>query len=137
MLKKLLKKRSDLARKRDEAQKRLDDLDGRIEALVGPAAMETRVQAGKDTGAVTFEYDGVRVTVTVPKVVSWNEDLLQRIAQGLQAAGEDPAQYIRFRYSVPENAYTHWPDSIRRVFEPARVMVPGRPKYAFKEVGHA
>lgn len=85
-----------------------------------------------DSGTAHVLEDGIDVVVTIPKTVDWNQEELAKSIEAVKSWGEDPHEYVTTKLSVSENAYKAWPAAIRKVFEPARTMAPGKPKFAFK-----
>lgn len=85
-----------------------------------------------DSGTAHVVEDGVDVVVTIPKKVDWDQRELARSVETVKSWGEDPGEYVSTKLSVSEAAYKSWPKTIRQIFEPARTMTPGKPKFAFK-----
>jgi len=90
-------------------------------------AQALRREAGKDTGTVRFDCDGVTVVAELPKRVDWDQALIAGVVERIRAGGDDPGQYVEIAIKVPERKYTAWPDHIRRQFEPARTVRTGKP----------
>ena len=104
-------------------------LDGAISLKYADRAQDTRQEAGKDTGTIRFEDDGVTVIAELPKRIDWDQALLAQIAENIAAAGEDPAEFIETKLSVSERKYGALPESWRKGFEPARTVRTGKPKF--------
>jgi hypothetical protein len=98
-------------------------------------AAQQRKAKGKDTGSVTFEIDGCKVTADLPKSVDWNQAKLREAVAGLVEMQEDPAEYVSTEHKVAEAKYVAWPKSLQKLFEPARTLGVGKPTYkvALKE----
>jgi hypothetical protein len=103
-----------------------DWLDGAIALRFSGRADEERRAAGKDTGTVRFEHDGVTVVADLPKKVEWEQRLIADMVERIRAAGEDPTQYVEITIKVPERKYVAWPDNIRAAFAPARTVKTGK-----------
>lgn len=88
----------------------------------------------KDYGAgtVNIESHEYNIKAVVSKRVKWDQDKLAEIYQRIQEHGENPAQYVKVKYDVSENAYKNWPDAIARAFEPARSVEVTAPKFTFE-----
>ncbi|MGI6247266.1 MAG: hypothetical protein ACOYJQ_16085 [Pseudochelatococcus sp.] len=112
-----------------QAKSVADWLDGAISLKYADRAQDTRQEAGKDTGTIRFEDDGVTVIAELPKRIDWDQALLAQIAENIAAAGEDPAEFIETKLSVSERKYTALPESWRKGFEPARTVRTGKPKF--------
>ncbi|MBF0185355.1 MAG: hypothetical protein HQM06_13365 [Magnetococcales bacterium] len=103
-----------------------DLLNGAFARRFGDLANNLRSEAGKTTGIVHFQDGLFEITADMPKKVEWDQGKLAGIVQTIREAGDDPAQYVETTLEVSERKYTAWPDNIRRVFEPARTLKPGR-----------
>lgn len=104
-------------------------LDGALLRRYGEAARQVRLAAGKDFGVVHLDDGPLRVTVDIPKRVTWDQTQLQGIAERIRAAGEDPAEYVETAYRVSESRYNAWPENIRGQFAQARTVKPGKPSF--------
>jgi len=110
-----------------EAAKQMKDrLDGATALRFASQADAQRRAAGKDTGTVRFERDGVTVVADLPKKVDWDQALIAAVVERIRAAGDDPSQYVDIAIKVPERKYGAWPDSIRAAFAPARTVKTGK-----------
>ncbi|NDW45406.1 hypothetical protein [Ruegeria sp. PrR005] len=112
-----------------QAKSVADWLDGAISLKYADRAQDTRQEAGKDTGTIRFEDDGVTVIAELPKRIDWDQALLTQIAENIASAGEDPAEFIETKLSVSERKYSALPESWRKGFEPARTVRTGKPKF--------
>ncbi len=112
-----------------QAKSVADWLDGAISLQYADRARDTRQEAGKDTGTIRFEDDGVTVIAELPKRIDWDQALLAQIAENIASAGEDPAEFIETKLSVSERKYGALPESWRKGFEPARTVRTGKPKF--------
>lgn len=93
-----------------------------------------RVQAergliGKDFGVVHVRDGALRVSVDVPKRVTWDQKLLGSIARSITGAGERIEDYMEVQYSVSESRFNNWPPALREQFAAARTVKPGKPAY--------
>ncbi|KEQ17149.1 hypothetical protein [Endozoicomonas numazuensis] len=92
-------------------------------------ASQIRAQLQQEFGEISFEDEGVRVLVDLPREVSWDQQKLKAIAQRIQEQGEDPSEFLDVHYSVPQEKFDRWPQEVRRSFEPALQVKPGRCTY--------
>ncbi|KEQ18099.1 hypothetical protein [Endozoicomonas numazuensis] len=92
-------------------------------------ASQARAQLQQEFGEISFEDEGVRVLVDLPREVSWDQQKLKTIAQRIQEQGEDPSEFLDVHYSVPQKKFDCWPQEVRRSFEPALQVKPGRCTY--------
>ena len=107
-------------------------LNAGLDARFGDCARQLRATDGKDSGRVRLA-DGLFVIVAdVPKRIDWDQDKLAAIVTRIRQSGDDAAEYVRTTYEVSERAYTAWPQHIRRLFQPARTVKLGKPRYAIE-----
>jgi hypothetical protein len=107
-------------------------LNAGLDVRFGDRARQLRAADGKDSGRVRLG-DGVFVVVAdVPKRVDWDQDKLAAIVARIRQSGDDPTDYVRTTCDVSERAYTAWPQHIRRLFEPARTLKLGKPRYVIE-----
>ena len=123
----MLKEAADQQLKR--ARTVADWLDGAISLKYAERAANCRRDAGKDTGTIRFEDEGVTVIADLPKRIDWDQALLAQIAENIASAGEDPAEFIDTTLKVSERKYAALPESWRKGFEPARTVRTGKPKF--------
>jgi len=103
--------------------------DAALDAAYGEQAREARLEAGKDFGIVHLNDGPLRVTVDVPKRVSWDQVQLAAIARRIAAAGERVEDYLDVEYAVPESRFSNWPQTLRAQFQAARTVKPGKPSF--------
>ena len=119
----------DAAAALDASKKAKDWIDGAIALRFADHVQALRREAGKDTGPVRFEQDGVSVVADLPKRVDWDQALIAGVVERIRAAGDDPTQYVDIAIKVPERKYTAWPERIRTAFAPARTVRTGKPSF--------
>ena len=119
----------DAAAALDASKKAKDWIDGAIALRFADHVQALRREAGKDTGPVRFEQDGVSVVADLPKRVDWDQALIAGVVERIRAAGDDPTQYVDIAIKVPERKYTAWPENIRTAFAPARTVRTGKPSF--------
>jgi len=127
----------DAAAALDAARHMKDRLDGAIALRFASHAEAQRRAAGKDTGTVRFDRDGVTVVADLPKKVDWEQRLIADVVERIRAAGGDPGQYVEITIKVPERKYAAWPDSIRAAFAPARTVKTGKQTFRLIIAGGA
>lgn len=106
-----------------------DQLDQALDRKYATAAHALRLAQGKDTGVVHFDDGAVRISADLPKKVEWDQPRLAEIVQRIQANGDDPAEFVEVTYRVSETKFNAWPESLRRVFAPARTVKTGKPGF--------
>lgn len=95
--------------------------------------------AAKDEpyGSVTFPlFEGVDLEYNLPKQVKWDEEKLSSLYTEIKDDWkENPAEYIDAGYSIPEARYKAWPGLLKKKFEDARTVKPGKPALKIKVEG--
>lgn len=117
-MQKIIQERFDLLRQVEQIKARLEGLDDQIFEQV-----QDRV---KPQGSTTIKENGHKIVVSIPMRTTWDEDKLRSIADNIRQHGDDPEQYIQYKPTVPESKFKAWPEAIRKVFEPARTIKPGK-----------
>lgn len=116
--------------------KKLDEhLERALQLKYEGQAHKLRLARGKDTGVVHFDDGPVRVTADLPKKVEWHQKQLTEIVRRIREGDEDPAEYVEIEYRVSETKFKAWPETIRRVFVPARTVNTGKPDFRLALVG--
>lgn len=91
---------------------------------------ERRYAAGLNSTGTHHRQDGeYDIKVTVPKNVSWDQAALASAVEKIKSWGENPAEYVDTKITVQERKFDAWPSAIRDLFEPARTVKPGKPKF--------
>ena len=104
-------------------------VDAALDQSYAERIQKVRADAGKDFGTVHIDDGAVRVTVDVPKRVSWDQTKLAAIAQRLAAAGDRVEDYIDIEFSIPESRFNALPPAWRDQFASARTVKPGKPTF--------
>ena len=100
-------------------------VDAALDRSYAERIQSARADAGKDFGTVHIDDSGIRITVDVPKRVSWDQTKLAAIAQRIAAAGEKVEDFIDVDYAVSESRFNNWPPTLRDQFAAARTVKPG------------
>lgn len=116
----------------DYANKQLKAATARFSAALevryATRAAEARRACGKETGTVRLSDGDYTVVADLPKRVDWDQGLLAQYAHSLAEQGEDPAEFIDTKLSMPERTFTALPEAWRKGFEPARTVKLGKLK---------
>jgi hypothetical protein len=97
-------------------------------------AAKAEVKAkGQGTGTAHVHDGQTDVVVTIPKKVEWDQDELANAAETVISWGEKVTDYMKVTYGVTETAFNAWPPLIKKIFQPARTLTPGKPKFEFKK----
>lgn len=125
----------DAAEALEQVQRIKDWLDGAVDLKYRDRAAAARSAAGKATGSVRIEDGSFVIVADLPKRVRWDQTRLARAVEIIRRDwNDDPAEYVRTELKVAETAYASWPAAIRRLFEPARTVETGKPRYRLEPV---
>ena len=92
-----------------------------------------RKASNMSTGTVHFDDGDYTVTTDLPKKVEWDNELLKKAIKKIEEKGDEPEEYVDITYKVSERSYAAWPNSIRALFEPARILKLGKPVISLKK----
>ena len=112
----------------------LERMHTALEQRYGDAAKAARLASGRDFGVCHLNDGDLRITVDLPKKVTWDQAQLADITRRIAASGEDPAQYVEISYRVSETKYCAWPDTLKSAFAPARTLKPGKPSFTLSVI---
>ena len=125
--------KAEISRNLDEALAWLKQarakFDAALDVAYGEQARAARLEVGKDFGVVHLNDGPLRVTVDIPKRVSWDQAQLSAIARRIAATGERVEDYLDVEFSVSESRFNNWPAALRSQFEAARTVKPGKPSF--------
>lgn len=102
------------------------------------ATLVARYATGLNTtGTHNLDAGTVKVTVTIPKRVKWDQEKLAVAVDEIKSWGETPGDYVDTEIKVAERKYDAWPPSIRDVFTPARTLETGKPVIKLAPIAEA
>lgn len=107
----------------------LDRFHTAFEQRYADQARAVRQANGRDFGVCHLNDGSLRITVDVPKRISWDQDRLAEIAQRIAAAGDKVSDYIDIEYSISESRFNAWPAILKESFTKARTAKPGKASY--------
>lgn len=99
------------------------------ELRYGEAARKARLADGRDFGVIRISDQDETVICDQKRIVDWDQSQLAAIFNRMNAAGDDPAQYMDVSFKVPESKYSAWHNVLRDQFAPARTVRPGKASY--------
>ncbi len=100
-------------------------LDNSVAFKYRNIAANIRTLDCKDTGTVHFSDGDYRVTSTLVKKVEWDQERLKDVVSAIKKHGDNPDEYVDTSYKISETKYTAWPEHIKNIFKPARVLKTG------------
>ncbi len=107
-------------------------LDSAVAMKYEKISTSLRNQLGKTSGTIHFNDGDYVITHDVPKKPEWDQALLKTTLKKIEARGDDPDEFVDVTYRVSERSYAAWPNSIRALFEPARILKLGKPVFTIK-----
>ena len=117
-----------LANLKEQADAHLADASKMVAILHG--VFNRRYAAGINSAGTSHRIEaGYDIKITMPKNVSWDQIALADAVETIRAWNEDPAEYVGTEIKVSEARYNAWPNAVRDLFEPARTVKTGKPKF--------
>ena len=117
-----------LAHLQQQAEAHLADASQMVAILHG--VFSRRYAEGLNSTGTHHRTDGdYEIKVIVPKRVDYDQGRLASAVETIKGWGEDPADYVETKLSVAESKFKAWPPAIRDLFEPARTVKAGKPKF--------
>ena len=107
----------------------LDRMHTALDQRYAEQAKAVRQANGRDFGVCHLNDGALRVTVDLPKKVTWDQTQLSATAARIAANGDEVADFIDVDYSVSESRFNNWPPALKEQFVPARTVKPGKPVY--------
>ena len=107
----------------------LERMHGALNQRYAQQAEMARQAIGRDFGVCHLNDGALRVTVDLPKKVTWDQVQLSATAARIAAAGDRVADFIDVDYSVSESRFNNWPPALKEQFALARTVKPGKPVY--------
>ncbi|MCK9173540.1 MAG: hypothetical protein M0O99_08640 [Desulfuromonas thiophila] len=112
----------ELARLKNELDVVMTDIGN----VVSQRLLDVRTAQQKETGSVNITLEGFKVTETIPKKVSWDQEQLLGMFEKILRAGDKPADYLRLKFDIPEKLWESFAPQVREAFAPARKVEPGK-----------
>lgn len=110
---------------------------GRLESeiMAGISGQISSQLSDKDYGCGTANIDlgSYKIKAVVSKKVTWDQSRLAALAERIRASGENPLEYMKLEYDVPESKFKAWPSNIQSEFVAARTVTPSAPKLTFQK----
>lgn len=102
-----------------------DWLDNSIALKYRDIASNLRKIDSKDTGTVHFTDGDFKITSVLAKKVDWDQEKLKDVITAIRKHGDNPDEYVESSYRISETKYTSWPEHIKNIFKPARLLKTG------------
>ena len=99
-----------------------------------------RNKQNKATGSIYLRDGSFKVTSIIPKKVDWDQEKLKDVVSAIKKHGDNVDEYVETSYKISETKYSAWPEHIKNIFKPARVVRTGKESFKIeandKEVDH-
>ena len=102
-----------------------DWLDNSIALKYRDIASNLRKIDSKDTGTVHFTDGDFKITSVLAKKVDWDQEKLKDVITAIRKHGDNPDEYVESSYRISETKYTSWPEHIKNIFKPTRLLKTG------------
>ena len=109
-----------------------DWLDNSIALKYRDIASNLRKIDSKDTGTVHFTDGDFKITSVLAKKVDWDQDRLKDVVTAIRKHGDNPDEYVETSYKISETKYTAWPEHIKNIFKPARLLKTSAETFAIQ-----
>ena len=100
-------------------------LDNSIALKYRELASNIRKVEYKDTGTVHFTDGDYKITSVLSKKVEWDQNKIKVVVAAIKDHGDNPDEYVETSYKISETKYTAWPEHIKNIFKPARLLKNG------------
>lgn len=134
MLKDLINKREEIEARLQAVQEELQAVNVDINHAISKKLVNLRSMTGKEFGVVHLQFEGYKVTETVPKKVEWDQEKLGNLFFKIMENGDHPSNYMRMKLDVTEKQYDGFIPEIKAIFAEARTVKPGKPSLKFEPV---
>lgn len=115
-----------------EIKRQRDSLQSQLQSLIQSDVNSQLTDKDYGCGTANVDTGEYKVKVVVSKKVTWDQAQLAGLYDRIKASGENPLEYLKVKYDVPETAYKNWPSVIQTEFEGARTVEPSTPKISFE-----
>ena len=92
-------------------------------------------ESGTDFGTCKLKRNGFVISVSMPKKVQWDQDILKALYE--KAPIDDRSEMIKVTYGVDERKYAKFPQEWQDYLSPARTTAYGKEKISISEAEDA
>lgn len=118
----------------DDAKRQKDWIDGAISIKYQERSCNIRNINNKMTGTISFNDENFKVSSNLAKKIEWDQTKLKQVVSDIKEFGDNPYEYVTISYKVPENKYNSWPEHIKKIFSPARLLKTGKETFKFEAI---
>lgn len=112
-------------------------LDAALDQCYGQQARQALLESGRDFGTTHLADGCLQLKFELPKKVTWDQQLLNQIAERITESGGSPQEFLDVRLSVSETRYNAWPAALQQQFAEARTVEAGKPSFTLQMNGEA
>lgn len=127
MLKELLDVKKSIEERMEVLQNELADVNRDINDALSAKLVELRSLQGKEFGTINLQFEGFKVTETISKKVTWDQDKLNDLFMRITESGDNPTNYMKMKLEVSEKMYESFDPGIRPIFDTARTVQGAKP----------
>jgi len=137
MLDKLIEELNAVMAEKEKITKREKTLKEAIITLHEKDFIELLNAKDEPFGVVNVVSGNIKLSATYPKKVNWAQSKLAELYERIKASNENPLDYMKVEYDVPETKYKAWPEVIKSAFVDARTVERGNPTLKWEIVDNA
>jgi hypothetical protein len=118
-----------------QLKRRQSVLEAGVKLKFGETAQEKLRHTGRNTGTVRFTDHDYIIVATLPKKVIWEQDQLFTILKKIPI--DEHQQYVKATYAIDERKYLSWSTDTKSLFDSARIVQVGKPKFQITNGGNS
>ena len=134
MLDKLIEELETVQSQKEKFAKREKDLKQAIITLHEKNFSELLNAKAEPFGVVNVIEGNIKLSATYPKKVTWDQSKLAELYEQIKKGNENPLDYMKVEYDVPETKYKNWPSVIQDEFITARTVERGNPTLKWENI---
>lgn len=134
MLDKLIEELETVQAEKEKFAKREKDIKAAIVTQYEKDFMDVLNAKDEAFGVANVIDGGFKLSATYPKKVTWDQTKLADLYEQIKKGNEDPLDYMKVEYDVPETKYKAWPEVIKSEFVDARTVERGNPTLKWEKI---
>ena len=107
-------------------------LAGEVNLAIAPQVQEQLATKDYGCGTANVEIGSYKIKAVVGKEVTWEQSKLAALYERIKASNENPLDYLKIEYDVPESKFKAWPEVIQKAFVDARTVEPSAAKVTYE-----
>jgi hypothetical protein len=134
MLDELINELNSVTAEKEKFAKREKDIKAAIITMYEKDFAELLSVKEEPFGVVNVVDGKFKLSATYPKKVTWDQTKLADLYEQIKKGNENPLDYMKVEYDVPETKYKAWPEVIKSEFVTARTVERGNPTLKWEVV---